>query len=309
MSNLLNNASKETEQTDTLHPCPAIRMLITSREKDLGGFSVRRLLPYARQRMVGPWIFFDHMGPADFSPGEGIDVRPHPHIHLATVTYVFEGEILHRDSLGSHQLITPGAINLMVAGRGIVHSERTPDALKETGQRVQALQLWHALPEADEYSDPAFYHYARADIPERSVNDVTVRVMMGTAFDMTSPVKTFAETLYAEARLRAGQTLALPQTEEQVIYVVSGGVQVEDTTIPAHTMAICTPDTCATLQAKEDSHIVIIGGASLGERHIYWNFVSSSKDAIAQAKRDWKAGNFPAVPGDEEDYIPLPDDA
>lgn len=285
----------------------AVERLLKPHEKDLGEFSVRRLLPAAKRTMVGPWIFFDHMGPADFPPGQGIRVRPHPHINLATVTYLFEGEILHRDSLGSLQPIVPGDINLMVAGSGIVHSERERPEITATAHRLHGLQLWLALPEADEEIEPAFHHYPCTDIPTRTIDGVPVRVLMGSAYGVTSPVKTFAETLYAEAHLKAGQRLALPEARERALYVVSGALRLGGTTLPAHSMAILFPASGVVVEAETDSRMALIGGEPLGERFIDWNFVSSRKERIEQAKADWRARRYPPVPGDDEEFIPLPD--
>ncbi|WP_298332547.1 pirin family protein [Asticcacaulis sp.] len=285
----------------------AIALLIPPREKDLGGFTVKRILPFAKHRMVGPWIFFDHMGPAVFEPGKGTNVRPHPHINLATVTYLFEGHIHHRDSLGSDQVITPGAINLMVAGRGIVHSEREPLEGIDTTRQLHGLQLWHALPEADEEIEAAFFHYDAEEIPALTVEDVPVRVMMGTAYGVTSPVKTYAETLYLEARLSAGQTLVLPDhVAERGLYVVSGRATVNGTPVEASHMVILNSGVTVSVTTDTEAQLALIGGESFTERHIYWNFVSSRKERIEQAKADWREGRFPKVPGDEIEFIPLP---
>ncbi|PMR66996.1 pirin family protein [Halomonas heilongjiangensis] len=302
-----NQAVQAEQECNFEHPCGAIELLIEPVEKNLGNFSVRRTLPSAERKMVGPWIFFDHMGPADFSPGQGIDVRPHPHVNLATVTYLFEGEILHRDSLGSLQCIRPGDINLMVAGRGIVHSERERAEVTRVPHRLHGLQLWLALPEKDEEVDPAFYHYPSKDIPATLAGDVPVRVMMGSAYGVTSPVKTFAETLYVEAHLQPGQTLTLPDAEDRAVYVAKGEVQARDSVIPEYAMAVFGQETGITLEAVRESRIAIIGGEALGERFVEWNFVSSRQERIEQAKRDWKSGAFPKVPGDESEYIPLPE--
>ena len=280
--------------------------MIIPKEIDLGGFSVRRVLPCAKQRMVGPWIFFDHMGPAKFPAGKGISVRPHPHINIATVTYLFEGEILHRDSLGSLQSIGPGDINLMVTGRGIVHSERERPEVTAQPHGLHGLQLWLALPEEDEEVEPAFHHYPAAEIPVVSVSGVPLRVMMGTAYGVTSPVKVFAETLYVEAHLQAGQSIAVPYAEERAVYVASGSLETDSTPIPEHSMAVFSNMEGITLEATTESRIALIGGEKLGQRHIEWNFVSSRKSRIESAKEDWKAGRFPKVPGDEEEFIPLP---
>lgn len=287
--------------------CDAIKLIITPRDKDLGGFSVRRTLPTARLKMVGPWIFFDHMGPAEFEPGDGINVRPHPHINLATVTYLFEGEILHRDSLGSLQPIRPGDVNLMVAGKGIVHSERERPEITAERHRLHGLQLWLALPEEDEEMEPAFYHYRADDIPQVDVNGVPVRVIMGQAYGVQSPVRTFAKTLYVEARLKAGQTLAIPDGEERAVYVVEGRIQARGTPLPAHSMAVLNREEGVKIEAQEDSLIAVIGGEPLGKRFIEWNFVSSRKDRIDQAKTDWKNQSFPLVPGDSDEFIPMPE--
>lgn len=285
----------------------AVELLLQPSEMDLGDFSVRRLLPTAKRTMVGPWIFFDHMGPADFSPGQGINVRPHPHINLATVTYLFEGEILHRDSLGSLQPIVPGDINLMVAGRGIVHSERQRPEITAKAHRLHGLQLWLALPDADEEMEPAFHHYPGADIPSRTIDGVPVRVMMGCAYGVTSPVKTFADTLYVEAQLKTGQRLVLPETAERALYVVSGTLRLGGMTLPEHSMAILSGASNLVVEAVADSRMALIGGEPLGQRFIDWNFVSGRKERIEQARADWRAGRYPRVPGDEEEFIPLPD--
>lgn len=303
MSNLLSNVEMECA---TGQPCSAIELLIEPQVTDLGGFSVRRALPNGQRRMVGPWVFFDQMGPADFQAGQGIDVRPHPHVNLATVTYLFEGEIMHRDSLASQQAIRPGDINLMVAGRGIVHSEREREAVRTVPHRQHGLQLWLALPEVDEEIEPAFYHYPSGEIPALTVDGVEVRVLIGSAFGVTSPVKTFADTLYVEAHLQAGQSIALPDAEERAVYVVQGDIAAAGTAIPEHAMAVFVARKGIVLEAVTATRLAIIGGARLGERHIYWNFVSSRKARIEQACRDWQNGCFPKVPGDDEEFIPLP---
>lgn len=288
--------------------CSAIELMIQPKQTDLGGFSVRRALPTGKQRMVGPWIFFDHMGPVVFPAGEGIDVRPHPHINLATVTYLFEGEMLHRDSLGNELLIQPGEINLMVAGNGIVHSERQRAEIKTDNNILNGLQLWLALPEADEEMDPEFHHYDARDIPQCEVNGVPVRVLIGTAYDISSPVKTFADTLYVEARLDAGQSLELPNTvEERALYVVNGRLKAMESELYEFSMSVLQQNQSVTVTASEESRIVIIGGEHLSHRHIWWNFVSSRKERIEQAKSDWKSGKFAKVPGDDKEFIPLPE--
>jgi redox-sensitive bicupin YhaK (pirin superfamily) len=283
-----------------------IKHLLKPHEKDLGGFTVRRALPNREQRMVGPWIFLDHMGPAEFPAGKGVDVRPHPHINLATVTYLFEGEILHRDSLGNTQAIRPGAINLMVAGKGITHSERERHEVNSVPHRLHGLQLWHALPEADEETDPVFYHHPADELPGADVGGVAVRVMMGSAWGLTSPVRTFAHTVYAEATLKTGQSLLTPEAEQMAVYVASGQLICAEQVVEPCTLAVLQDDTQVTLEATADTRLAFIGGECLGERFIEWNFVSSRKQRIEQAKDDWRKGRFPLVKGDDKEFIPLP---
>lgn len=304
----MSNLSKEQkpEQECLSNPCQAVELTIQPKEKDLGGFSVRRLLPAIKKRMVGPWIFFDHMGPAEFPAGQGINVRPHPHINLATVTYLFEGEIWHRDSLGYSQPIRPGDINLMVAGSGIVHSERESQAVNSVAHRLHGLQLWMALPEEDEESEPAFYHYPSNEIPALEVDGIPVRIMIGSAYGVTSPVKTFADTLYVEALLETGQTLHLPEAQERAVYVASGTARAKDTPMPTYNMTIFSANAKVEITAEESCRIALIGGQRLSPRHMFWNFASSRQDRIEQAKSDWQAGRFPTIPGDDEEFIPLP---
>lgn len=303
----MSNLSPQTEfDCPITKECGALVQLLQPRERDLGGFSVRRVLPVVGQKMIGPWIFFDHMGPAHFPAGDGINVRPHPHIGIATVTYLFEGEILHRDSLGSLQPIRPGDINLMVAGHGIVHSERERPEITATDHTLHGLQLWLALPEAEEETDPAFYHYPESTVPSVSVGDVQVRVMMGTAYGETSPVKVFANTLYIEAWLKPGQKLTLPDAQERGLYVAKGRLLAGETEIPEFSMAVLSEQQGVIVEALEETRLALIGGEPLGKRFIEWNFVSSRKERIEEAKRDWENGRFPTVPGDEDEYIPLP---
>lgn len=275
--------------------------------QDLGGFSVRRLLPHQTLRAVGPWVFFDHMGPAQFAPGLGINVRPHPHINLATVTYLFAGEILHRDSLGSVQSIRPGDLNLMIAGRGIVHSERETAAAQQQTRDLNGLQLWLALPDAAEEVEPEFIHYPSASLPALNLEGVPVRVLMGEAYGAISPVKTLSPTLYVEATLKAGESLALPEdADELAVYVVSGQLQFGGQTLDTYTLTAFEQPYEGKLTALSDSRIAFIGGASVGKRYMWWNFVSSRKERIEQAKTEWQAQSFPLVPGDEHEFIPLP---
>lgn len=289
--------------------CSAIELIVTPKPHDLGGFSVRRALPVPERRMVGPWIFFDHFGPVSFPIGKGIDVRPHPHINLATVTYLFRGEILHRDSLGNEIAIGPGDVNLMIAGKGIVHSERQRDEIKAKENTLHGLQLWLALPEADEEIEPEFHHYESAQIPEADIGGVSVRVIIGEAYGMRSPVKTLADTLYVKVQLSMGQSLHLPDAvEERAVYVVKGRLKAKESSIDEHSMGILRPAEGITVTATEDTYFVIIGGQRLSDRHIWWNFVSSRKERIEQAKQDWRSGAFPKVPHDQDEFVPLPGD-
>ncbi|MEA1082066.1 pirin family protein [Marinobacter qingdaonensis] len=304
MSNLTTTVPWECQVAES---CGAIELLIQPRDKDLGGFSVRRVLPTKERQMVGPWIFFDHMGPAHFPAGTGINVRPHPHVNLATVTYLFEGEILHRDSLGSVQPIKPGDINLMVAGRGIVHSERERPEITATDHTLHGLQLWLALPEGQEEIDPAFMHYPGDSIPSIDIDGVPVRVIMGSAYGLTSPVKVYADTLYIEAHLQKGQSLTLPFAQERALYVAQGSLKAKSSEIPEHAMAVLGHEQGIEVTAQEETRLAVIGGEPFSRRHMLWNFVSSRKERIEQAKGDWKEGRFPVVPGDEEEFIPFPD--
>ena len=289
----------------SIDPSPVT--IIEGRTRDLGGFSVGRVLPSAARKLVGPFIFFDHMGPAAFEPGQGIDVRPHPHINLATVTYLFEGEIVHRDSLGSLQAIRPGAINWMTAGRGIVHSERTGPELRKVGSRLHGLQLWVALPRAKEEADPDFRHYPAAALPELRKGGARVRVLAGTAYGAASPVQTLSPLFYVEAMIPAGSKLPLPEEHlERAAYVVEGEISCGEARIEPRRMAVFNPGSML-LRAESPARVALIGGAPLdGERHIWWNFVSSSRERIERAKRDWKDGRFVPVPGETE-FIPLPE--
>lgn len=281
--------------------------LLTGHSQDLGGFSVRRLLPHQAQRAIGPWVFFDHMGPAEFAPGAGINVRPHPHINLATVTYLFAGEILHRDSLGSLQAIRPGDLNLMIAGRGIVHSERETEEAKQQNRQLHGLQLWLALPESAEEVNPEFIHYPSASLPALNLQGVALRVLIGSAYGVSSPVKTLSPTLYVEADLKAGQSLALPEgVAELGIYVASGQIELGEQSLASYSLATLEAPYQAEIRAQTDSRIAMIGGEPLGKRYMWWNFVSSRKERIEQAKHEWQHKEFPLVPGDEEEFIPLP---
>jgi redox-sensitive bicupin YhaK (pirin superfamily) len=283
-----------------------VELIIRPKEKDLGEFTVRRVLPAGGRRMVGPFIFFDHMGPAVFAPGQGIQVRPHPHIGIATVTYLFEGQIMHRDSLGYVQAIERGAVNLMTAGRGIVHSERAGDDLDQTAT-LHGIQSWMALPDSEQERDPAFEHYPAAALPDLDVAGVSVRVIIGAAYGAASPVHAWSSTLYLECLMPAGTELTLPDGfTERAAYVVEGSISIDDAVQGEGVMAVAAPGKRMTLRAAADSRVMVIGGEPVGERHIYWNFVSSSQARIEQAKADWREGRFDQVPGEHE-WIPLPD--
>ncbi len=285
-----------------------IAQLFKPHDKDLGGgFTVRRILPAAARQSVGPFLFFDHMGPVQGQPGERHDVRPHPHIGLATVTYLFEGAIMHRDSLGTEQRIEPGAINWMTAGKGIVHSERTPDDLADRVRRTHGLQLWAALPREHEETAPGFTHTPADAIPSFPIEGGEVRVLIGTAFGRSSPVPTFGQTLYLDVRLEPGASLLLEDLpEETAVYAPMGQVAIDGETLADKTMALVEPGLQVRLSSEGGARVVVIGGAPLdGKRFIFWNFVSSSRERIEQAARDWEEQRFTHVPGDNE-RIPLP---
>jgi redox-sensitive bicupin YhaK (pirin superfamily) len=283
-----------------------IELTIQPRVRSLGEFDVRRVLPSAKRRMVGPFVFLDHMGPAVFPPGQGIAVRPHPHIGLATITYLFEGEIMHRDSLGYRQLIQAGAVNLMTAGHGIVHSERAADDLAVTS-RLHGIQSWIALPLELEEIEPTFLHYPASTLPERTVDGCSLRVIMGSAYGLQSPVLTYSPTLYLEATLPAGgELVVLDEAKERAVYVVTGSVAIGADVYGEGTLAVLREGATAPLKAATETRVIVVGGAPLGPRHIWWNFVSSSEARIERAKSDWAAMRMGTVPGDDE-FIPLPD--
>jgi redox-sensitive bicupin YhaK (pirin superfamily) len=283
----------------------SIALRIEPVTRDLGDFSVRRVLPSPERRAVGPFVFFDHMGPAVFPPGKGIQVRPHPHIGLATVTYLFEGEIMHRDSLGCVQSIAPGAVNLMTAGGGIVHSERAGDDLDRTS-RLHGIQTWMALPSELEEIEPAFVHYPAAALPEFEIGDARLRLIIGEAYGALSPVRVLSPMLYLDGRLPAGSRLELPPADELACYVVEGAVGIDSETYGPGVMAVCAPGARPELEALADSRFMVLGGAPLGRRYLWWNFVSSSRSRLEAAKQAWAEGRFGRVPGDDE-FIPLPD--
>lgn len=289
--------------------CDAIAKVIVPRSHDLGGFQVRRALPAVGQRMVGPFIFFDQMGPAEFHLGEGLDVRPHPHIGLSTVTYLFDGEIMHRDSLGTALAIRPGAVNLMTAGRGIVHSERTGLEARATGPRLYGIQAWLALPKTHEETAPAFAHHGAEALPRIVEGGKRISLIMGSAYGQTSPVQFPWEALYAEAVLSPGAILPLdPDYDERAVYVVSGKIDIAGEEFGAGQLLVFKPGDRISILAIDQSRVMLVGGEPMdGPRNIWWNFVSSSKERIEQAKQEWKTGRFDTVPGDEAEFIPLPE--
>ena len=288
--------------------CRALESVVVPRARDLGGFEVRRVLPSAERRNVGPFVFFDQMGPAELAPGFGIDVRPHPHIGLATVTYLFEGTIVHRDSLGSVQAIEPGAVNWMTAGRGIVHSERSDNELRKGRQKLYGIQIWVALPKQYEETDPDFMHYAARSLPQIDGKGKTVRVIAGSFFGKASPVKTFSKLFYADAAFDPGASLLLDnEYQERGIYLLEGDVEIHGQRFePGRLLVFSSGDEIA-IKAISAARLLLFGGEPLDSpRHLWWNFVSSSRARIEQAKVDWKSGRFAPVPGDSE-FIPLPE--
>ena len=282
---------------------------ITPTTHDLGDFTVRRTLPSKPRRMVGPFIFVDQFGPARLPAGHGMDVRPHPHINLATVTYLFEGAIEHRDSIGSHAVIEPGAINLMTAGRGIVHSERSPAALRADGPSLYGMQTWLALPDGKEEIDPAFEHADGAALPLVEDQGVSARVLMGTLWGKTAGVTQHSETIYADILLGGGSSIPIdPMTDERAVMAIEGNASLDGDRLEQFTLYVLKPGEAMTLRAETPSRIMLLGGEAFStQRHVFWNFVSSSRDRINQAKEDWKARRFPLVPGDDQEFIPLPE--
>jgi redox-sensitive bicupin YhaK (pirin superfamily) len=288
-----------------------LELVIDSRRKDLGGgLQVGRVLPFAGHRMVGPFIFLDHMGPADFASGEGVDVRPHPHIGLSTVTYLFDGEIHHRDNLGVSQIIRPGAVNWMTAGRGIVHSERTDPPRRARGGLMNGMQAWVALPDKDEETEPGFTHYEPGALPEFSERGVWARLIAGSAYGLSNGVKTHSPLFYLHAELAAGAQLAMPEGHtERAAYIVSGSLRHDGIRYEAGRMLVFAAGGAPVLAAEDGAaRVMLLGGESLGHRFIWWNFVSSSRERIEQAKADWKAGRMKLPGEDGAEFIPLPDD-
>jgi hypothetical protein len=298
------------ERVAEYHPAMTslIQALIDPRTHDLGGFSVRRVLPHLHARHVGPFVFFDHMGPAAFPPGQGIDVRPHPHIGLATVTYLFEGAIQHRDSLGHVQTIRPGDVNWMTAGRGIVHSERSPAAERAGGHTLHGIQVWVALPLDAEEAEPSFHHHDADALPSIERDGVSMRLVVGSAFGQRSPVLTFSKMFYLGTTFAAGATLVLPpEHAERAVYVADGMLDIGGDTVSTGQLAVLAPGIAVRIDAGQSARAVLFGGAALdGERHLWWNFVASSRDRIERAKEDWRRMRFGQIPGDNE-FIPLPD--
>ncbi len=286
----------------------AIATLVEARKRDLGGFTVRRVLPAFPHRTVGPFIFFDHMGPVRFEAGNGVDVRPHPHIGLATVTYLFIGSLLHRDSLGVVQTIRPGDVNWMTAGRGVVHSERTPPDARAVPHALHGIQTWIALPQSFEESEPSFHHHPGATLPVVRRDGATLHVIAGHAFDVYSPVRVYGDTLYVAIELKSEASIVLPaEHAERAVYLVDGLAHIDGTALHPGTLAVLAPGETAVLRALEPCRAMLLGGAHVdGERHIWWNFVSSRRERIEQAKQDWAQDRFAKVPGEVE-RIPLPD--
>ncbi len=288
-----------------------IELVIDSRRRDLGGFEVGRVLPFAKHRTVGPFVFFDHMGPVDMPAGipRSTDVRPHPHIGLSTVTYLFSGEMRHQDSVGSDQQIRPGEVNWMTAGKGISHSERFDGPLRDHGGAMHGIQAWVALPTELEEIDPAFAHYAGDDLPYYEGGGMKARLIAGTGFGAKANVKTHSPMVYAHWELTAGAKAGVPTDHpERAIFIAKGEVEVDGRNYVEGQMLVFAPGDTVTVTAVQNSTVMVLGGEPLGERHIWWNFVSSSKDRIEQAKADWKAGRIPLPQHDHDEYIPLPED-
>lgn len=284
-----------------------VNHVIEPRRRSIGNLDVRRVLPSKQRRSVGPFVFLDHMGPAALGPGNGLDVPPHPHIGLATVTYLFEGALTHRDSLGFEQVIRPGDVNWMTAGNGIVHSERTPAETRASGGTVHGIQSWVALPRADEECAPSFHHHPSASLPEIRDGLSVLRLIAGEAFGMSAPVRVFSRMFYVDARCRADAVLSLPpDLGERGVYVADGQISISHRSYGGGRMLILEDGLDVTIRTETDARLILLGGAALdGPRHMWWNFVSSSKDRIERAKEDWLQGRFAAVPG-ETDFVPLP---
>ena len=291
------------------NPCPeAVELVVLPRTGDIGGFEVKRALPSQDKRMVGPFVFWDQMGPGKFDAGVGLDVRPHPHIGLSTVTFLFDGTMGHKDSLGNDLVIAPGAVNLMTAGKGIVHSERSDPASRAVASELYGIQSWLALPADQAEVDPAFDHYPADTIPVIDKDGVIITVIIGMAYGATSPVKMAHPTLYLETKLPAGTTLPLEiRYEERALYVVEGEIEIDGSRFGESQLVVIKPGAALDYKAKSDAHVMVLGGDTMdGPRLLWCNFVGTSKDRIRQAAIDWEAGRFPGVPGDDEEFIPLP---
>ena len=286
-----------------------VELVIVPGTVDIGGFEVHRALPFQTKRMVGPFIFWDQMGPGQFAPGHGVDVRPHPHIGLSTVTYLFDGSMDHKDSLGNDMRIVPGDVNLMTAGRGIVHSERTGRDVRRAPSKLFGIQSWLAQPKSLEMGDPAFSHVEAGDLPTFGNNELSGRVILGEFQGYASPLDTQWETIYVEVQMKAGARLEVPKTiEERALHLVSGRAEAAGTRIEARQMAVLRPGSEIVVKAGKDTHLLLLGGAAMdGPRYIWWNFVASSVDRIKSAAEDWTNSRFALVPGDEQEFIPLPD--
>jgi len=296
-------------QTDN-SDADAVSLVLTPTPRDIGAFDVLRALPSRQKRMIGPFIFFDQMGPTTLHDDKAMDVRPHPHIGISTITWLFEGEIRHQDSLGYDLIIRPGEVNWMTAGSGIVHSERSPQSQRGVNARIGGIQAWVALPQDQEECDPAFYHYTADAIPQYANDGIRISLIVGSAYGQTSPVLTQSPTLYAQINIAKGRQLLLPPlAEEQGIYIYAGDLQVGETVYKAGSLLVMKSGSAAMLKAASDCCLMLLGGAVLeSPRHIDWNFVSSTKERIQQAKSDWRERRFHGVPGDDE-FIPLPEDA
>ncbi len=285
-----------------------IELTLLPATHDIGGFKVHRTLPHRERTMVGPFLFFDQMGPAHLPPGQGIDVRPHPHINLATVTYLFDGAIGHRDSLGTEIVIRPGAVNLMTAGHGIVHSERSPGDERADGPALSGIQTWLALPDGREEIDPAFEHVPAGDLPIVEGAGVNARVIMGSLWGKSAPTTTYAGTIYADIALAAGASVPIDaDADERAIYLVEGDAVLEGVPLEPQKLYVLRPGIAATLRTTGGARAMLAGGdAFKTPRHVWWNFVSSSRERIEEARRAWMAREFPVVPGDEIEWIPIP---
>jgi redox-sensitive bicupin YhaK (pirin superfamily) len=297
------------EPACTAGDTPSIDLVIEGRPRDLGNFPVHRTLPSGQRRSIGPFIFVDHIGPAELAPGHGMDIRPHPHIGLATITYLLDGEIVHRDNLGNTQAIRPGEVNWMIAGRGVAHSERTSPEVRARGSRTLGMQIWVALPREHEAMAPAFEHHPQAALPTIERPGAVLRVVAGTAYGQTAPTSVLTPTLYVHAELTAGATLAIDDTHaERAVYVIDGEIECDGRVFGAATMVVLRAEVDAAICARTAANVMLLGGAPLdGPRHMWWNFVASDRESIERAKAAWREGRFAKVVGDEQELIPLPE--